>query len=90
MSRAERDKEIQKEQATPYPTTIQHLSPRACRPVLRRMLEPKPELRVGIEDIMRHPWVISLEVCIGSPNPKHIHSSAIAFAAAGGVVHDKS
>ncbi|KAG8804374.1 serine/threonine-protein kinase HAL4/sat4, partial [Serendipita sp. 399] len=55
------EKELAKEQAAPYPSTIRNLSPRACRPVLRRMLEPKPELRVPIDDILRHPWVAQIE-----------------------------
>ncbi|KAG8800278.1 serine/threonine-protein kinase HAL4/sat4 [Serendipita sp. 398] len=84
------EKELAKEQTAPYPSTIRNLSPRACRPVLRRMLEPKPELRVTIEDILRHPWVAQIEVCV-DPGvvPKHIHPAPIAAAAAGGIVNDK-
>lgn len=90
QSRSEREKEQQREAAAHYPSTILHLSPRACRPVLRRMLEPKPDLRVGIEDILKYPWVAQIEVCT-EPGvvPKHIHPAAIAAAAAGGIVSDK-
>lgn len=84
QSRAEREKEVAKENAAAYPSTIYNLSPRACRPVLRRMLEPKPELRVTIEDILRHPWIQSIDMCT-EPGAvaKHIHPAAIAAAAAG-------
>ncbi|CAG7853450.1 Serine/threonine-protein kinase HRK1; AltName: Full=Hygromycin resistance kinase 1 [Serendipita indica DSM 11827] len=90
QSRAEREKEVAKENAAAYPSTIYNLSPRACRPVLRRMLEPKPELRVTIEDVLRHPWIQSIEVCT-DPGvvPKHIHPAAIAAAAAGGIAQEK-
>lgn len=88
-SEREREREQQREQQTPYPSTILHLSPRACRPVLRRMLEPKPELRVGIEEILKHPWVVAIEVCVEQASPKHMHPAAIAAAAAGGIVTDK-
>lgn len=90
QSRSERDKEHQREQAAAYPSTIHHLSPRACRPVLRRMLEPKPEYRVTIEEVLKHPWVQSIDVCtLPGVVPKHIHPAAIAAAAAGGIVADK-
>jgi hypothetical protein len=54
------------------------------------MLEPKPELRVGIDDLLRHPWVQQIEVCI-EPGvvPKHIHPTPVATAAAGGIVAEK-
>lgn len=35
-----------------FPPTITNLSPRACRPLLRKMLEPNPKLRCTIEEIM--------------------------------------
>jgi len=90
QSRSEREKEQQREAAAHYPSTILHLSPRACRPVLRRMLEPKPDLRVGIEDILKYPWVAQIEVCT-EPGvvARHVHPAAIAAAAAGGIVSDK-
>jgi serine/threonine protein kinase len=90
QSRSERDKELERESATPYPKLIQHLSPRACRPVLRRMLEPRPELRVTIEDVLRYPWVAQIEVCTEpGVTPNHIHPAAIAAAAAAGIVQGK-
>jgi protein-serine/threonine kinase len=54
------------------------------------MLEPKPEYRVTIEEVLKHPWVQSIDVCtLPGVVPKHIHPAAIAAAAAGGIVTDK-
>jgi protein-serine/threonine kinase len=74
-------KEKEKEKATLYPTTIQNLSPRACRPILRRILEPNPDHRVLAEDILKNPWIVSIELCT-EPNvqPKHLHPCAVHTA----------
>ena len=81
LSERMQQKEKEKEKATLYPTTIQNLSPRACRPILRRILEPNPEHRVLVEDILKNPWVLSIEVCT-DPNaqPKHMHPCAMQTA----------
>ena len=55
------------------PPTINNLSPRACRPLIRKMLEPNPKMRSLIDDIVNHPWVQSIEVCYLVPKPKHVH-----------------
>ena len=70
-----------KAKAPPYPTAIQNLSPRACMPILRRILEPEPDHRVLVEDVLRDPWVLSIEVCT-DPNvpPKHTHPLAVQTA----------
>ena len=64
-----------------YPTTIQNLSPRACRPILRRILEPDPDARVLVADILQDPWIASIDVCT-DPNvpPKHTHPLAVQTA----------
>lgn len=64
------------------PPTINNLSPRACRPLIRKMLEPEPKKRSTIEDIVAHSWVESLDVCYSSASPKHIHVNATALAQA--------
>jgi len=64
------------------PPTINNLSPRACRPVIRKMLEPNPKLRSTIEDIISHSWVDSIDVCHSSPKPTHVHVHAHALAQA--------
>ncbi|KAG8908115.1 serine/threonine-protein kinase HAL4/sat4 [Tulasnella sp. 403] len=67
------------------PPTINNLSPRACRPLLRKMLEPRSEKRILIEDVMRDAWIKSIEVCTLVAKPKHIHVHARQMTS-GGVV----
>ncbi|KAI0932927.1 hypothetical protein AcW1_000100 [Taiwanofungus camphoratus] len=62
------------------PPTINNLSPRACRPVIRRMLEPNPKLRALIDELVSHPWVQSIEVCHTVAHPSHVHVNALAMA----------
>lgn len=64
------------------PPTINNLSPRACRPVIRMMLEPDPKRRATIEDVIKHPWVQSVEVCHAVAKPSHMHVHARALAQA--------
>lgn len=64
------------------PPTINNLSPRACRPLIRKMLEPNPKLRCCIEDAINHPWVQSIEVCYLSEKPTHMHVYAQSMAEA--------
>ena len=63
------------------PPTINNLSPRACRPVIRKMLEPDPRHRATIEEVVAHAWVKGIEVCTEVAEPKHIHVSAKAMEA---------
>ncbi|KAL7285915.1 hypothetical protein ACG7TL_001026 [Trametes sanguinea] len=64
------------------PPTINNLSPRACRPVIRKMLEPNPKLRSLIDDIIKHPWVQGIEVCHTVQKPSHVHVNAVAMSQA--------
>lgn len=64
------------------PPTINNLSPRACRPVIRKMLEPNPKLRSLIDDIIAQPWVQGIEVCHTIEKPSHVHVHAMAMAQA--------
>ncbi|KAI0075910.1 Pkinase-domain-containing protein, partial [Panus rudis PR-1116 ss-1] len=64
------------------PPTINNLSPRACRPLIRKMLEPNPKMRACIEDAISHSWVESIEVCHLSEKPNHVHVHAQAMAQA--------
>ncbi|GLB36732.1 putative protein kinase superfamily protein [Lyophyllum shimeji] len=43
------------------PPTINNLSPRACRTLIRKMLDPDPRQRSTIEEVIAHPWVKSIE-----------------------------
>ncbi|KAF8610050.1 Pkinase-domain-containing protein [Ceratobasidium sp. AG-I] len=65
----------------PLPATISNLSPRACRPLLRKMLEPNPKLRAQIEDVMKDSWLMSVDVCTEpGKKPGHVHAHAQARA----------
>ncbi|KAM6497804.1 other/HAL protein kinase [Amanita muscaria] len=61
------------------PQTINNLSPRACRSLIRRMLEPDPRQRTTIEEVMKHSWMQEIEVCYEVEQPRHIHVSARAM-----------
>jgi protein-serine/threonine kinase len=54
------------------PLTIKNLNPRACRPLIRKMLEPDPKKRWVVEDVVKHAWGESLDVCYTSEQPRHI------------------
>lgn len=64
-----------------FPPTVMNLSPRGCRPLLRRMLEPDPKKRAAIEEVIKHPWLESIEICHSQEHPKHVHGCAQAMAA---------
>ena len=55
------------------PPTINNLSPRACRPLIRKMLEPNPKLRCSIDEAVNHSWVQTIDVCYMSEKPTHMH-----------------
>ncbi|KAJ6463023.1 kinase-like domain-containing protein [Mycena vitilis] len=64
-----------------FPPTISNLSPRGCRPLIRKMLEPDPKLRAPIEEVLGCAWVQGVEVCweVGE-RAKHVHVNARAMA----------
>ncbi|KAJ6458694.1 Pkinase-domain-containing protein [Mycena vulgaris] len=64
-----------------FPPTISNLSPRACRPLIRRMLEPDPRARASIEEVLGCAWMQGVEVCweVGEL-AKHVHVNARAMA----------
>lgn len=70
------------------PPTINNLSPRACRPLIRKMLEPDPKLRWTIEEAIKFPWVESIEVCHAVSKPSHVHVYARALAREAGLQED--
>ncbi|KIK80044.1 hypothetical protein PAXRUDRAFT_833771 [Paxillus rubicundulus Ve08.2h10] len=63
-----------------YPPTIHNLDPRACRSIIRKMLEPDPKYRVPIEEVMDHPWIQGIEVCHAVTRPTHVHAHALQQA----------
>lgn len=64
------------------PPTINNLAPRACRSLIRKMLEPDPKHRITIEEVIKHEWVQGIEVCHEVENPQHVHVSARAMGLA--------
>jgi protein-serine/threonine kinase len=64
------------------PPTINNLSPRACRSLLRKMLEPDPKARILIQDVVKHGWVEGIEVCHAVAKPSHVHVHARAMGMA--------
>ena len=64
------------------PPTINNLSPRECRPLLRKMLEPDPKQRWTIEEVVNFSWIQKIEVCHCVPEPKHVHVCARQLAEA--------
>ena len=64
------------------PPTINNLNPRACRSLIRKMLEPDPRHRYTIEDVIGHAWIQGIEVCHETTNAKHVHVSARAMGMA--------
>jgi len=76
----DKSKEKDKDKDVVYPPTINNLSPRACRSLIRKMLEPEPKLRFSIEDVMAHSWVKGIEVCHAVAKPTHVHVHAMQQA----------
>ncbi|KIM81745.1 hypothetical protein PILCRDRAFT_821096 [Piloderma croceum F 1598] len=63
-----------------FPPTINNLNPRACRSLMRKMLDPDPKLRSPIEEVMKHSWMQSIEVCHMVAKPSHVHVHARSLA----------
>ncbi len=72
----DKEKENEKDKNLPMPSTINNLSPRACRLLIRQMLEPNPKRRLDIEAVMRDKWVQGIEVCHEVDKPHHVHVHA--------------
>lgn len=62
------------------PPTINNLSPRACRPLIRKMLDPDPKQRWTIDKIISFPWIDTIQVCHEVEKPSHVHVYARALA----------
>lgn len=72
----------EKEKDPVYPPTVNNLSPRACRSLIRKMLEPDPSHRLAIEEVMAHPWLKEIQVCHAVAHPTHVHAHAMQQAQA--------
>jgi len=62
--------------ASSCPPTISNLSPRVCRTLMRRMLDPDPKTRCVIEEAVAHSWIQGIEVCTEVKSPSHVHVHA--------------
>lgn len=58
-------------QAAPAP--LSNLSPRDCRPLLKKMLCPDPKGRYTTDDILKDPWFQSISVCENGVSTDHKH-----------------
>lgn len=55
------------------PAPLSNLSPRDCRPLLKKMLCPDPKGRWGTDEIMKDPWLLSVEICEEGKSSGHTH-----------------
>ncbi|KAN0061876.1 hypothetical protein ACQY0O_005870 [Thecaphora frezii] len=60
------------------PSPLSNLSPRDCRPLLKKMLCPDPKGRCMTEDILKDPWFISVPLCEEGKSNDHYHHIAPA------------
>lgn len=60
------------------PSPLNNLSPRECRPLLKKMLCPDPKGRFMTEDILKDPWFQSISVCENNVAHDHKHNIVAA------------
>ncbi|KAJ7259719.1 hypothetical protein C8J57DRAFT_1233399 [Mycena rebaudengoi] len=69
-----------------FPSTISNMSPRAFRPLLRKMLEPDPKARSSVETVLGYAWMHGVEMCWEVGDAAHrVHVDARAMAGDGGL-----
>ncbi|PWN50616.1 Pkinase-domain-containing protein [Violaceomyces palustris] len=54
---------VQSYNSSPAPSPLSNLSPRDCRPLLKKMLCPDPKGRWGTEEILKDPWLSQIPLC---------------------------
>ena len=59
---------------SPAPSPLSNLSPRDCRPLLKKMLCPDPKGRWGMDEILKDPWLTSVELCENGVASNHKHT----------------
>ena len=49
---------------------------------MRKMLEPNPKARSLIDEVIKHMWMQSIEVChlVDKPTHMHVHATSLAEA----------
>lgn len=60
------------------PAPLSNLSPRDCRPLLKKMLCPDPKGRWATEEILKDPWFQSIHVCEPGSTGDHKHNVVAA------------
>ncbi|PWN29388.1 Pkinase-domain-containing protein [Jaminaea rosea] len=58
---------------SPAPSPLSNLSPRECRPLLKKMLCPDPKGRWGLDEILKDPWLQSVPLCENGVSTEHKH-----------------
>lgn len=58
---------------SPAPSPLSNLSPRECRPLLKKMLCPDPKGRWGLDEILKDPWLTSVQLCEKGVAADHKH-----------------
>ncbi|SNX86332.1 related to serine/threonine protein kinase [Melanopsichium pennsylvanicum] len=61
---------------SPAPSPLSNLSPRDCRPLLKKMLCPDPKQRLFMDDVLKDPWLMSVPICEQGAKNDHTHSAA--------------
>jgi protein-serine/threonine kinase len=59
---------------------LQLLKPEESRMLVLAMLDPDCQRRYTIEQVVAHPWMQSIEVCVGIEASNHIHTHARKMA----------
>ncbi|SPO28818.1 related to serine/threonine protein kinase [Ustilago trichophora] len=60
----------------PAPSPLSNLSPRECRPLLKKMLNPDPKGRWTMDEVLKDPWLMSVPICEQGKQNDHTHSAA--------------
>ncbi|CAO1619799.1 unnamed protein product [Jaminaea pallidilutea] len=63
---------------SPAPSPLSNLSPRDCRPLLKKMLCPDPKGRWGLDEILKDPWLQKVQLCDNGVSPDHKHNIVTA------------
>ena len=56
------------------PAPLSNLSPRECRPLMKKILCPDPKGRIATEEILKDPWFMSIVVCEPGQPSDHKHT----------------
>ncbi|CBQ68731.1 related to serine/threonine protein kinase [Sporisorium reilianum SRZ2] len=71
---------VQSYASSPAPSPLSNLSPRECRPLLKKMLCPDPKGRWTMDDVLKDPWLVSVPICEQGRQNDHTHSAAPSAA----------